>query len=77
MRRSTADDTETVPPSMTPAFMASASAKALRLSPTAPALLRTVKVSPVAGAPLICTRQPFTSMLPPAVKVWSAPPFTE
>ena len=49
------------------AFMASASAKALRLSPTAPALLRTVKVSPVAGAPLICTRQPLTSMLPPAV----------
>ena len=47
--------------------MASASAKALRLSPTAPALLRTVKVSPVAGAPLICTRQPLTSMLPPAV----------
>ena len=31
-----------------------------------PALVRTVKASPVAGAPLICTRQPFTSMLPPA-----------
>ena len=53
--RSTAADTDVVPPSMTPAFMASASAKALRLSPVAPALLRMVKLSPVAGAPPIAT----------------------
>ena len=33
----------------------------------APALLRTVKVSPAAGVPVICTRQPLTSMSAPGV----------
>ena len=54
MSFSTAADADFVPPSSTLAFSASASANALRLSPVAPALLRTVKVSPVAGAPLTC-----------------------
>src|ERR1700730_7429514 len=40
---------------------------ALRLSPVPPALLCTVKLSPAAGVPLICTCQPFWEMLPPAV----------
>ena len=56
-----------VPPLSTPAVCWLALARALRLSPVPPALLFTVKLSPAAGVPLICTCQPLAAMLPPSV----------
>ena len=55
-----------MPPFSTGDFNASASSSALRLSPVPDVLSLTVNVSPTAGAPEICTRQPLTSMSSPA-----------
>ena len=58
-------------------FSASASTSALRLSPVPDVLSLTVNVSPTAGVPEICTRQPLTSIFPPVVYVKLPAPLIE
>src|ERR1700761_4358011 len=62
MRELEAPDSETLPPLSVLLLSPSTMAKRLALSPGLPALLLTVKLSPVAGVPLIDVVQPLAEI---------------